>query len=69
MTIELDDTMESINEDDESMDPDWVKTPLQKWSRRKTTVSSLDPFNVEQMKLYLFFLFLTAFEFTKFHGA
>ncbi|XP_031628535.1 chromosome-associated kinesin KIF4 [Contarinia nasturtii] len=39
VTIELDDTMESVNvdDDDESMDPDWVKTPLQKWSRRKTT--------------------------------
>lgn len=35
----MNDTIETINDsDDETMDPDWVKTPVQKL-RRKTTVS------------------------------
>lgn len=39
LTYELNDTVESVDEDidDETMDPDWVKTPLIK-ARRKTTV-------------------------------
>lgn len=34
----MNDTVETIDDDDEEMDPDWVKTPMAK-SRRKTTVS------------------------------
>lgn len=40
-TIDLDDTAGTIEDiDDESIDPDWVKTPLAKL-RRKTTVRTI----------------------------
>lgn len=40
-TYQLNDTADSFNADidDETMDPDWVKTPMFK-SRRKTVVST-----------------------------